>query len=85
MKKSELRQLIREEIKKIVKESQIDDNVFLKISKLQSYNKLRNDFKSLVDHFTSSLENEDWIDLGDSDHVLAVNAAIQEALDESLF
>lgn len=70
---------------KMVKESHIDDDVFLKISKLQSYNKLRNDFKSLVDDFTSSLENEDWIDLEDNDHVMAVNAVIQEALNESVF
>lgn len=70
---------------KMVKESHIDDDVFLKITKLESYNKLRNDFKSLVDNFISSLENEDWIDLGDNDHVMAVNAVIQEALNESLF
>jgi hypothetical protein len=80
-----LRDLLTNLEAKMLKESHIDNDVFMKISKLESYNKLRNDFKSLVDDFTSSLENEDWIDLGDSDHVMSINSVIQEALNESMF
>lgn len=70
---------------KMVKESHIDDDVFLKITKLESYNNLRDDFKSLIDAFSNDLDNEDWFDLGDNDHAMALNTAIQEALNESLF
>lgn len=70
---------------KKVNESHIDDDVFLKITKLESYNNLRDDFKSLVDTFSEELDNEDWFDLGDNDHALALNLALQEALNETTF
>lgn len=76
--------LVNLEAKK-VNESHVDDDVFLKITKLESYNKLRNDFKSLVDDFCEKLENEDWFDSGDTDHSMALDAVIQEALNETLF
>jgi hypothetical protein len=70
---------------KKVNESHIDDDVFLKITQLESYNNLRDDFKSLVDAFSEELDNEDWFDLGDNDHALALNLALQEALNETTF
>ena len=80
-----LKDLLKALDAKMVNESNIDDDVFYKISRLQSYNKLRNDFKSLVDDFCEKLENEDWFDSGDNDHSMALNAVIQEALNETLF
>lgn len=80
-----LKDLLKALDAKMVNESNIDNDVFYKISRLKPYNKLKNDFKSLVDDFCEKLENEDWFDSGDTDHSMALNAVIQEALNETLF
>lgn len=63
-----------------------------KIEKLPCFNKLREDFRKAVDEFTKEVEtalpcdyNEDdectGYDEGDNDHNMALEAAIQSALD----
>jgi hypothetical protein len=64
-----------------VNESHIDDDVLNEIQKLQSYIKLKEDFKKAIDEFTRDLDSRDVYDEGDNDHLMAYSAAIQEALD----
>ena len=83
MKKSELKQIIKEELRKVLNESHIDDDMLYKITKLPAYRTLRKDFTTAVSKFTNSLDkvaDEIGYDEGDNDHNLAFNTAIQDAL-----
>ena len=68
-----------------INESSIDYDVLNKITKLPCYNKLKEDFRKSIDEFTSCIvdsSSETGYDEGDTDHDMAFNAAIQEAIDE---
>lgn len=66
-----------------VNESSIDYDILSSITKLPCYNELREKFKNAIAEFTVSVDNSNiGYDEGDSDHDLALNSAIQEAIDE---
>jgi hypothetical protein len=68
-----------------INESSIDYDVLDKMVKLPCYNKLREDFRSAIHEFTTCLSDssaEIGYDEGDSDHDMAFNAAVQQAIDE---
>lgn len=68
-----------------INESSIDYDVLDKMVKLPCYNKLREDLRSAIHEFTTCLSDssaEIGYDEGDSDHDMAFNAAVQQAIDE---
>ncbi len=68
-----------------INESSIDFDVLHKITQLPGFSKLKEDFRKCIDEFNTELNSaasEIGYDEGDSDHSLAYNAAIQEAIDE---
>ena len=66
-----------------INESSIDQDVLYNITKLSAYNMLKEDFRKSIDEFTHVVNSSDsGYDEGDTDHNLAFNAAIQEAIDE---
>lgn len=68
-------------------ESHIDDKVLLNIKKTEAYKTLSAEFSKSVDKFTKEINKiADSIgyDEGDSDHNMAFNAAVQEALDNHI-
>jgi hypothetical protein len=68
-----------------INESSIDYDVLDKMVKLPCYNKLRDDLRSAINEFTTSLSDsssEIGYDEGDTDHDMAFNAVIQQAIDE---
>ena len=71
-----------------VNESHVDDEVLDKIQKMESYKKLRDDFRKAIYLFTEDLDKkaiEIGYDEGDTDHTMARTAAIQDALDDVNF
>jgi len=68
-----------------INESSIDYDVLDKMVKLPCYNKLREDLRGAIQEFTSCISDsssEIGYDEGDTDHDMAFNAAIQQAIDE---
>lgn len=67
-----------------INESSIDYDVLDKMVKLPCYNKLREDFRNAIHEFTTCISDSSEIgyDEGDTDHDMAYNAAIQQAIDE---
>lgn len=68
-----------------INESSIDYDVLDKMVKLPCYNKLREDLRGVIQEFTSCISDsssEIGYDEGDTDHDMAFNAAIQQAIDE---
>lgn len=80
-----LKDLLRTLESKSINESNQDYDVFLKIVDKPSYKELREELENSVNKFTNTLEDCDWFDEGDSDHIISLNNAIQEALNEYLF
>lgn len=69
----------------VINESQVDYDLLNKLQKLEAYKTLREEFRNSVDKFTSELmrvADQIGYDEGETDHDMAVSAAIQEALDE---
>jgi hypothetical protein len=68
-----------------INESSVDYDILDKMVKLPCYNKLREDLRGAIQEFTSCLSDsssEIGYDEGDTDHDMAFNAAIQQAIDE---
>lgn len=66
-------------------ESSVDYDLLDKIVKLPCYSKLREDLRVVIDEFTrcvSDSSEETGYDEGDSDHDMAFNSAVQQAIDE---
>jgi len=68
-----------------INESSIDYDVLHKIKQIPAYNQLKEKFRNAIDEFNAELissADEIGYDEGDNDHDMALNAAIQEILDE---
>jgi len=63
-------------------ETHIDDNVYHELKKSSAYHRLVDEFRNAIRKFES--ECEDIYDEGDNDHYAAVQAVLQDALDEAI-
>jgi hypothetical protein len=75
---SGLEDLVKNLESKLVSESHIDDDMFIKITNKPSYKKLISDMRKAVDDYIGTLEDTGF-DEGDNDHHMALSTAISEA------
>ena len=66
----------------VLNESHVDYDMLDEMTKLPSFNDLREDIRMVIDKFRDTL-SEVGYDEGDNDHNQTFDAAIQEALDQA--
>lgn len=64
-----------------INESTIDDNVYDELKQSSKYRKLVDDFRNAIRNFESGVS--DLYDEGDTDQYMALQAILQDALDEA--
>jgi hypothetical protein len=80
---SGLEDLVKNLESKLVSESHIDDDIFIKITNKPSYKKLVSDMRKVIDDYIETLEDTGF-DEGDNDHYMALSAAISEACNTAI-
>ena len=78
-----LSDLVKNLESKMVSESHIDDDMFLKLTNKNSYKKLISDMRLVIDEYLNTLEDTGF-DEGDNDHHMALSAAVTEACNTAL-
>jgi 23S rRNA A2030 N6-methylase RlmJ len=66
-----------------LEESNIDNDIFIKITNKDSYKKLISDMRKVIDEYIETLEDTGF-DEGDNDHYKALSAAISEACNTAI-
>lgn len=78
-----LSDLVKNLESKSISESHIDDDMFLKLTKKQSYKRLISNIRTAIDEYLNTIEDTGF-DEGDNDHYLALSAAVTEACNRAL-
>lgn len=78
-----LSDLVKNLESKLISESRINDDMFIKLTNKPSYKKLISDMRTAIDEYLNTIEDTGF-DEGDNDHYLSLSAAVTEACNTAL-
>lgn len=79
-----LKDLVKNLESKVISESHVNDDMFLKLTNKPSYKKLISDMRTAIDEYVNTIEDTGFDD-GDNDHYLALSSAVTEACNTALY